>query len=456
VEERLGGIVARPRAPGRTRGLADRLRSEPMRRRGLLLLRASAAAAVLAGILNFVVAPLQGHFTGEFEDFGAYMAAARAVAHHGDVYAQFIHQTPNVALTGFDYPPVVAYLLQPLAWLPASTAAMLWLWLTVACTAVAASIAAFELLPREWPRLELAALATFLYSASTYNYWHGQMNPVIFLLLALALREWLHGHQRRFGVLIGLAATIKLAPIVLIILAIRRGWWRATGAAVVTGGAGLVLGVVTLGTGTLHEYITRVLPVLSYEDGWLYNQSISGVVNRVFDHAVLQPQPGSLVISVVTYGVLAIMVGLLFVAIRGEERPRRLRGGEFAAATLLMLLASTITWYPHYVTSIIVVFAVVGLMASDSSWRSSPLAVSIAVFLATIALFAPVLIANVGSWSQVLAISHTGWWYPLIQVASLPALAATVLFVAMTLRLRTAHAVHVAVQSPTRSVGGRV
>ena len=116
---------------------------------------------------------------------------------------------------------------------------MLWLWLTIVCTAVAAAIAAFALLPRTWPRLEIAALVTFLFSAATYNYWHGQMNPLIFLLLALALHAWVHEQQTRFGVLIGIAASIKLAPILLIVLIVRRRWWRAAAACAVTVAVGV-------------------------------------------------------------------------------------------------------------------------------------------------------------------------------------------------------------------------
>ncbi|MFI5285868.1 MAG: glycosyltransferase family 87 protein [Candidatus Dormibacteria bacterium] len=403
---------------------------------GLLVLRAGAAAAVIGAVITFVIAPIRGTFAGEFEDFAAYLAAARSVAHHADLYSQFIHQPPNVALTGFDYPPVVGFLVQPLAWIPANAAATLWLWLTIACTAAAACIAAFTLLPRGWPRIEVAALVTCLFSAATYNYWHGQMNPVIFLLLALAVHAWVNGHQTRFGVLIGIAASIKLAPILLIVLVIRRRWWRAAAACAVTVAVGLALGVVTLGIGTLREYVTHVLPVLSAQDGWLYNQSISGVVSRLFGHAVLVPQAGSLLISLITYGVLAAMLGLLMLSAAPEVRNQQVSGAEFAAATLLMLLASTITWYAHYVNAIIVVFAVVALLVLGRDWRPRALVWSTIAFAVAVAVLAPVLIANVTSSAQLTMLSHTSWWWLLTQVASLPALTATALFVALTGRLR--------------------
>jgi alpha-1,2-mannosyltransferase len=418
-------------------GTHGRFRPDPHARApGLLVLRAAAIASVIAGVITFVIAPIRGTFSGEFEDFGAYLAAANAVANHTDLYAQFIHQRPNVALSGFDYPPVVAFLVQPLAWVPATAAATLWLWLTVACTAAATGIAAFTLLPRAWPRLEISALVTFLFSAATYNYWHGQMNPVIFLLLAVALHAWVHEHQTRFGVLIGIAASIKLAPIVLVVLIIRRRWWRAAAACGVTLAAGLALGVAAFGTATLHEYVTRVLPVLSAQDGWLYNQSISGVVSRLFGHAVLIPQSGSLGISIVTDGVLIVMLGLLFFAVGPGARNRAVSGAEFAAGTLFMLLASTITWYAHYVTAIIVVFAAIGLMASDRAWRSRALTLSTATFVVAVALLAPVLIADVSSSAQLVVLSHTGWWWLLTQVTSLPAICASAMLVALAVGLR--------------------
>ncbi|GEM_PF-3135220 len=426
-------------APGSPAGTRGRFHPDARSRAlGLLVMRAAAVASVISGVLTFVVAPLRGTFSGAFEDFATYLSVAHAVANHTDLYSPFIHQSPNVALTGFDYPPVVAFLLQPLAWIPTTAAETVWLWLTIACTAAATGIAAHTLLPRSWPRIEITAVVTFLFSAATYNYWHGQMNPLIFLLLALALDAWAHERQTRFGVLIGIAASIKLAPIVLIVLIVRRRWWRAAAACAVTVVAGLTLGVVAFGTAALHEYITRVLPVLSAQNGWLYNQSISGVVNRLFGHAVLAPQSASVLVSILTYAVLAVMLGLLFFAVAPAARNRRISGAEFAAATLLMLLASTITWYAHYVTAIIVIFAAVGLMASDRVWRPRALLFSTAAFVLAIAVLAPVLIGSVTSAAQLISLSHSPWWWPIMQVASLPAMGAAAMFVALTVRLRQA------------------
>ena len=130
------------------------------------------------------------------------------------------------------------------------------------------------------------------------------------------------------------------------------------------------------------------------------------------------------------------MLGLLVFCVSPEVRNRQVRGAEFAAGTLLMLLASTITWYAHYVNAIIVVFAVVALVVVGREWRPRALVWSTLAFAVAVAVVAPVLIANVTSAAQLTMLSHTSWWWLLTQVASLPALTATALFVALTGRLR--------------------
>ena len=211
----------------------------------MLLIRAAALAAAIAGLLDFVIAPLQGHFAGQFEDYQDYVAAARAVTHHTDIYATFLNHIQPIPVQGFDYPPVIAWLLQPLTWLPSGDSATMWLMALLACSIAGTAIIAYELLPASWPRLELTVLFSFLYAPVTYNLWHGQMSAVVYLFLALALRSWLRGRQVSLGVYIGIAACIKLAPVLLVVLLLRRRWWKASVALAVTLAAGVGTSVGT-------------------------------------------------------------------------------------------------------------------------------------------------------------------------------------------------------------------
>jgi len=435
VVERLVDAVG-AEVPGREfRGLGERLRSPAMRRRGLLLLRAAAIASAVAGLLDFVVAPLQGRFAGEFEDYKDYLAAAKAVTQHSDIYGSFLNHVQPIPVQGFDYPPVVAWLLQPLAGLPPTTAATAWLLLLLACTVAGTAIIAFELLPATWPRLELTAVFSLVYAPITYNLWHGQMSAVVYLFLALALRSWLRGKQFSLGVYIGIAALIKLAPVLLIVLLLRRRWWAACVSLGVTLALGIGVGVLALGVGTLREYVTRVLPVLGQQNGWIYNQSAAGAVNRLVGHSVLAFQPSSILMTVVIVTIAVVAVGAAAWMVRPAEVSRDVRGGQFALGILAMLLAGSVTWFWHLGALLIVLASVASLVAGHGVHRPRRIAIAgWAVLLAT-GVAAPLFIAFT-SMPGLIALSHSWLWWPALQLVSAPALAIAALFVVLAVALR--------------------
>jgi Glycosyltransferase family 87 len=437
MAERLGGGVAPGLFTVRIRALGDYARSRSSRRAALLVLRAAAAAATIAGILDFVVAPLQGRFTGIFEDFQDYFAAANAVVHHTDIYVTFLNHVQPIPVQGFDYPPIVAWLLQPIAWMPASTAATAWLLLLVACTVAATAIIAYELLPATWPRLELTAIFSFVFAPATYSLWHGQMSAVVFLFLALALSSWMRGRQVSLGVFIGVAACIKIAPIVLVVLLVRRRYWKACSSLAATLAAGVGGGVLALGGGTLYEYATRVLPVLTWQNGWVYNQSVAGAANRLLAHSVLAFQPTSAMITVITVAVAVAAIVAAALVVRRDDVARETRGAQFAVGVLAMLLAGSVTWFWHLGALVIVLAASAAFVTSKRDRRTrSVMVASVAVLLAS-GVFAPVLIA-MASMSSLVAASHTWFWWPLLQLISVPAFACAALFVVLIVRVRDA------------------
>jgi hypothetical protein len=435
VREGLAVAVGAEAPGGSFRSLSERIRPPALRRRGLLLIRVAAIAATVAGILDFVVAPLQGHFTGEFEDYKDYLAAGRAAAQHADIYATFLNHVQPIPVQGFDYPPVVAWLLQPLAGLSSTTAATAWLLVLVACTVAGTAIIAFELLPASWPRLELTAVCAFLYAPVTYNLWHGQMSAVVYLFLALGLRSWLRERQISLGVYIGIAAMIKIAPILLIVMLIRRRWWAACVSLAMTLVLGAVGGVLTLGVSTLREYVTQVLPVLGQQNGWIYNQSAVGAMSRLLGHSVLAFQPSLLLLTVLTVLIAAAAVAAAAWTVRPSGASRDIRGAEFALGILAMLLAGTVTWFWHLGALLIVLASVAALVAGGTIRRPRALAVAGLAALVTTGVLAPLLIGS-ASMSGLIALSHTGWWWPALQVISAPAFAIAALFVVLVLELR--------------------
>jgi uncharacterized membrane protein YGL010W len=408
---------------------AGRLPRAAITRRPIrLVLQVAAVTSVISGVFAFVVAPIQGLFSGSLFDFYVYLGGAQAAAHHGDIYALFQQQLHDPGLAGFDYPPLVAWLLEPLTWLPVRVAAIVWLWSMLACTATAAVVLSRSVLPETWPRLELAAIATFAFVPATFNLRLGQMEPLIFLILVLALVAYTRGRRLTCGALIGVAASLKLAPLVLIVLLLRRRWWRAAIVSACTVAASTVIGVLALGTAPLVEYATHVMPAFARQDGWIYNQSLNGVVDRLADHSVLGIEPGLLLIGVATAALGLVVLGLSTLLTSAGERSRTTRGMEFSCGVMAMLLAGSITWYLHYVLLLIPLFAIVGYLAAGEARRPRSLAIAVAACLLCTGV-AGALLSDAPFVNVLLAKHGSALWWPLLQLTSLPAISLLALFV---------------------------
>jgi alpha-1,2-mannosyltransferase len=399
-----------------------------------LLLRITVIAAGLVALKAFVVDPLTGHFTGSFEDFSAYLGAARSVAAGGSPYVQFDPST--VVMSGFTYPPFAAVLVRPLAALSAQAAVSVWLLLELCCTITAAIILARTALPKSWPRVELGLLAALAFAPATYNYWHGQINPLIFLLLVVAYQAYTHDREIVCGVCLGLAAGIKVAPIVLVLLLLRRHLWGGVIAAMVTGALTALIGFVVLGAGATHTFLTLVFPTLDRAVGWIYNQSLTGAVSRLGDQSVLTVQPPAQAITLVSLAAAAAVLGLATWMTRPGTRTSAERGAEFGMGVTAMLLAGSLAWFPHFTHLLIPIFAAAGLVASRG-WRASrELVAAAAATLFVFAVLAPAVIAQLDI-NAITALSHSAMWWPVLQLCSLPALTAVWLLVALA---RSLHA----------------
>ena len=404
-------------------------------RQARLLLRLAAVGAAAVAVKSFVVDPLTGHFGGTFEDFGAYMGAARSMAAAGgSPYAQFSDTTP--VMSGFTYPPFAAVLVQPLAHLTDSQALSVWLALSLVTTLAAAIIVARVALPASWPRLELAVLATVAFGPVAYNYWHGQINGVIFLLLAVAFWAYVDGRQTTAGVVLGLAAGIKVAPVVLLVLLLRRRWWRASAAMLATIAATIVAGVLVLGAGPTHTFVSWVLPTLSRPAGWLYNQSITGVIARLVDHSVLVVQATPLWLTAACWIAGAVLLGIAAWVTQPGQRPAAERGAEFGLGVTTMLLAGTLAWYAHFTALLIPLAAAAGLASVRGRRAERALVVATAVAIVVFAVITPFGIAAL-AMPTLVSLSHTPLWWLVLQLSSLPALAA--LWLALRLRASLAN-----------------
>jgi alpha-1,2-mannosyltransferase len=282
-------------------------------------------AAVATGIFLATV-PLFRHFF----DLGVYRGAVRFwLLDGGDLYAFQYRGTAY----GFTYPPFAALALSPLA---------LFSWpVAVAASVLVNAGAVVRLLrwlrPRAgWAELALLFLAVLVFEPGRDTFSFGQVNLVLLVLVYADLAALRRG-GRWAGLGIGLAAAIKLTPIVFVgYLLISRRYRAALVAAGTMAAATLVAVVVApdasweFWTGALWD--TGRVGRLAY----VSNQSLRGVVAR------LDADPAWWLAAVaVALAVWWLRAGRAAAA--GDDR------AGFALTGALACLISPVTWVHHLV-----------------------------------------------------------------------------------------------------------
>jgi alpha-1,2-mannosyltransferase len=352
-----------------------------------------------------------GAFRGGFTDLSVYRYGGQAVLDGASTLAA---GDPVTGLP-FTYPPFAAVVMVPLALLPAWLASALWTGASVAALA-AAVVVVRRALDRPAPGWLVALLTggALALEPVWQNITFGQIN--LFLLLAVLID--LVGPERRWsGVLVGIAAGVKLTPLVFIVLLILIGRRSAAGRAVLAFAVTVAVGSVAM-PGWAATYWTHGLldagrvgpPALAH------NQSAYGGLTRLLDG----PPPMLLWVAVTAPLALAVLVV-------GAGRWRR---GDPVLGTCLaavaMLLASPVSWSHHWVWA-----APVALVLWEGSrWAA---AAWIAVFVAR-----PVV------WPPYSQGREYGWSLPEHLVGNVYLLAALVLaaWATVTLNRRVGSPVH--------------
>lgn len=275
-----------------------------------------------------------------FSDFAMYFAAAQGLrAGVGpSVYSPDALMRIAVAhgrctsapVIAYVYPPLLALALEPLTLLSCTAAAQLWHLLNAALW-VAATLLLASHLRRRWPGQRLLATVLVVLASGCswlllFNLWIGQV--VFVVLFCLVLAAWLVEHDHPFwaGMVLAVAALIKILPAVVIGYYLLRGRWRVVGGALAAFVALTALMVALAGIPTV---VTGVWTVLT-----------SGVHEA-------QP-PGDDAISVMFPGVgaaVSLLGGLLFLVVAFWTRGRGDEWLGFAWAICTMLLVSPLVWW---------------------------------------------------------------------------------------------------------------
>ena len=248
-------------------------------------------------------------------DFHPSWAAAVQVSHGLSPYPAAVIQGrwQDVQGVAYVYPPLSAWLLQPLARVPYATASRAWLIIQQGCVLLLIVVLGRLLhLQRaeHWLLLAIGVLSSTLLQGEIQI---GQLNLLITVLVALWLAAWLQSPRR--GVLpLALAIGSKLYPAPLLLPAMLARRWKLVGGVV----AVTVLLPLLTPSASL-EYFVRVLPHVTGATDQSRNTALSASVARAF-------HPPTVVLTVAWAIVLVTALLLAVIAIRGlaEDRPSRM------------------------------------------------------------------------------------------------------------------------------------
>lgn len=279
-----------------------------------------------------------------FVDLHVYVYGAATIDHPGSLYHYvYADQTPDFPLP-FTYPPFAAVVFYPLHLLPFGLVAFCWQVGTIAALygVVRISQRLIGVGAGEGHRLAMlwTAIAIWLEPLrSTFDY--GQINVVLVLVILFAVyttRWWLS------GLLVGLAAGVKLTPAITGLYFVGARRWGAAVFSGVVFFATIGLSALVIGDET-RQYFTdlifktdRIGPMCT-----IFNQSWRGGVCRIVGHDAGYSPP-----VLIGIAVIAILSGLAWRALsKGVNTPDRL--GTLLVVELFGLLVSPISWTHHWV-----------------------------------------------------------------------------------------------------------
>ncbi|MCG3755661.1 MULTISPECIES: glycosyltransferase 87 family protein [unclassified Amycolatopsis] len=266
-------------------------------------------------------------------DSAVYRAGALAVLRGQPLYEPLLALDPKSALElPFTYPPSAALLFLPLAALPAHFA-----WLLIAVGSVLALWSVSRRFARERPLLALCLLPVL------EPVWRmislGQINGV---LMAMVVLDALPVRNRRSGgMLIGLAAAVKLTPLIfvpyLLLTGRRADAWRALATFLGVSAAGALL----LPGDSIRYWTSAMLDNRNAGTlDWVLDQSLHGMFAR-FGATSLGWYAAS--------AAVCLLAGALLV----REFHRR---GDPRAALLVTagcgLLVSPLSWTHHWIWAV--------------------------------------------------------------------------------------------------------
>jgi alpha-1,2-mannosyltransferase len=306
-------------------------------------------AIVNAVVLAWFLAPPGPWFDKIRMDLDVYRLGAGVWLAGGDLYGR-LPPTIIPSHLPFTYPPIAAVLFTPFTLVPYVVASAVLTLLSIAVLALVVVVVLRSLDVRPTYVLVAAVLpVALLLEPVRVTLYFGQVN---ILLMALVVMDCLVRTPRwPRGVLVGLAAAVKLTPAAFVLFFLLRGDRRAAVTAAVSFAGITVVGFLLNPKGSVTYWTNTVFNAnrigrVTQES----NQSINGLLSRVgIERGLLW--------LILACGVVALGA----VAVRRAVHPVDALGLN----AFVVLLSSPISWSHHWVWCVPVLLA-----AGVTAWRT--------------------------------------------------------------------------------------
>jgi alpha-1,2-mannosyltransferase len=333
---------------GRSYGYLHRFTVMPVRNTGHVFRRVPGSAVrILIG------AALLG---GSVTAYGFFMSAHPGLWNHSDEYIYWaagrmvranpaavyhvLYGGPREYKLPFTYPPFAAWAFSAVAGVSFNTLQVALVALNISLlpviTFLSMRLAGHRAARSVAAALAIAAISVWLEPVYSTLFF-GQINLI---LLALILADFAIPATCRWkGCLIGIAAGIKLTPLIFVpyLAATRR--LRAAAVSLLAFAATVGIGFLTLPAGSREYWTSRVFAGPGGAQN-LANQSINGVIQRLVDTPSL---------ASTTWAVLAVLTAAAGIGLAAIACRRGLELAGIVICALTGLLVSPISWTHHWV-----------------------------------------------------------------------------------------------------------
>ncbi|MGW0180855.1 glycosyltransferase 87 family protein [Nocardia sp. NPDC003345] len=322
-------------APTRTETLAGRARQQAIWLLPLL------AVLVTWFCMSRPIDPFHG-ISGRYIDLEVYRLGVEEWRSGGDLYGHLPETAADISLP-FIYPPFAALALGVYALLPWTAAVAAYLAVSVGALALTLFLVARQIWPRpDQRRTALVICATVTPLALLLEPVWGTLDfgQVNLILMGLVAADCLTRNPRwPRGMLLGIAAAIKLTPAAFVLYFIIRKDYRAAVTAAISGAVATIIGFAVMPDESVRYWFGGFGNVggLSGSE-FQTNQSIQAVLARFEITGALS-----------TALWLLAAVALVAVAVAAMRRPGPPPMIALAVNAVVALLVSPISWSHHWI-----------------------------------------------------------------------------------------------------------